>query len=101
MAGEMLGSMALFSFAFVTLLAGAFTTYFGQGRSRSAGVALLIVGLLAGLTFAWFSALVPLGMQAPLRWSAATAVNGILGLVGAAVGALVAVGLFLAAIMRT
>lgn len=101
MAGDVVGSMALFSFALFTVLAGVFTTYFGQGKSRRAGAALLLVGVAGFVVFGWFTALVPLSVQAPVAWSAATAISGILSIVGAVLGAVVAVGLFLAAIMRT
>jgi hypothetical protein len=36
-------------FALFMLLAGIFTAYFGSGKSRMIGVALLVIGLVVGL----------------------------------------------------
>ena len=36
-------------FALFMLLAGIFTAYFGSGKSRMIGVALLVIGLVAGI----------------------------------------------------
>lgn len=95
-----LWSMAVFAFGVVTFLAGAFTTYFGKGRSRGIGVGLVVVGVVVVALFAWFANLVALGPVPPVVWSSTMAVDAILAVVGALIGGAVAVGLFLASIMN-
>lgn len=100
MVADVFVSMSLFAFGLFTLLAGVFTAYFGAGQSRGIGAVLLLVGVVAVGLFGWFTSLVPLGAVPPVAWSSTMAVDGIVSLVGAAVGAGVAVLLFLGAIMK-
>lgn len=100
MTGDVFSSMALFSFAVLTLASGLFTAYFGAGASRRIGTALVVVGLVGLFLFVWFTGLFALDVEAPVRWSSTAAVDGILGLVGAIVGGALAVVLFLASIMK-
>jgi hypothetical protein len=89
-------TILLLVFGLFLILAGLFTSYFGSGKSRTIGVALLVVGLVVGfLTGYWYhlhpanEALVPLILET------------ILVIVAAVVGALIAVGIFLVAIMKS
>ncbi len=90
----------LLVFALFMILAGVFTAYFGSGKSRTVGVGLLagglIVGLLAGYGYhaGW---LYPhhTGQLGSLVW------ESFLVIVAAVIGALVAVGIFLVAIMKS
>lgn len=91
-------STLLLSFAFTFLIAGFFGAYFGQGRSRAVGfvialVALLLLGLFAALTWE----LVP-GLQ-PI-FNAAAVGQALVAVVAATLGSLVAVGAFVAVVMR-
>jgi hypothetical protein len=82
-------------FALFMILAGLFTSYFGSGKSRTIGIVLLVVGLLVGL-FA--------GYEYHLRSDGhllAMVEEAALILIAALIGALVAVGLFLVAIMKS
>jgi hypothetical protein len=89
----------LLVFALFMILAGIFTAYFGSGKSRTVGVGLLaagiVIGLLAGLAYhdGWFGG--HKGMLGALVWEA------FLVIVAAVIGALVAVGIFLVAIMKS
>ena len=82
------------AFALFMILAGIFTAYFGSGKSRTIGVVLLIVGLVVGL-FAGYEYHAISGHLLAIVEEAA------LILVAAIVGALIAVGLFLVAIMKS
>ena len=85
-------------FALFMLLAGIFTAYFGSGKSRMIGVALLVIGLLVGIIW------VVLGMESvgvidvdlsAVIW------NAFLYIIAGVIGALIAIGAFLLAIMKS
>jgi len=85
-------------FALFMLLAGIFTAYFGSGKSRMIGVVLLVIGLVVGILW------VVMGMDSvaiidvdlsQVIWDAFTFI-----LAGVA-GALIAIGVFLVAIMKS
>src|SRR5438034_7807107 len=48
-------TILLLTFALFLLITGAFTAYFGSGKSRKIGVGLLIGGLVVGLAWGWYS----------------------------------------------
>ena len=85
-------------FALFMLLAGIFTAYFGSGKSRMIGVALLIIGLVVGIIW------VVLGMDSvdvinvdlsKVIWDA------FVFILAGLLGALAAIGVFLLAIMKS
>ncbi len=87
---QILEFSAGFWFSLLMLLAGAFTAYFGSGKSRVIGALLMLVG--AGVAFVcwwfwWQTALSILLMQ-------------ILVVVGAIIGAIAALAIFMVAIMK-
>jgi uncharacterized membrane-anchored protein len=92
-------TILLLVFGLFLILAGLFTAYFGSGKSRMIGVALLVVGFIAGIG---------VGLVYHYNFSTSTHAE-LLGLVwetflvivAAAVGALVAVAIFLVAIMKS
>ena len=93
-------TILVFVFAFVILLAGAFTAYFGSGKSRKIGLALLAVGLAVGLLWAYLVGWSGIEIFDKLSaWD--VMVSAILNLVAAAIGAAVAVGVFLVAVMKS
>lgn len=81
-------------FGLFLILAGAFTAYFGSGKSRTIGVALLVVGLVVGLLSAYGYHHAD-GTLHELLWGA------FLVLIAAVIGALVAIAIFLVAIMKS
>jgi len=84
----------LLVFGLFLILAGLFTAYFGSGKSRTIGVALLVVGLVVGLAGGfWFSN--SYHHLQSLVWQA------FLVILAAAIGALVAIAIFLVAIMKS
>jgi len=90
----------LLVFALFMILAGVFTAYFGSGKSRTVGVGLLaagiVVGLLSGYAYyaGWFGS-ADKGHLGTLIW------ESFLVIIAAVIGALVAVGIFLVAIMKS
>ncbi|HTT15855.1 MAG TPA: hypothetical protein VMH49_00635 [Thermoplasmata archaeon] len=88
----------LLVFALFMILAGVFTAYFGSGKSRTVGVGLLVAGLVIGLLagYAYHAGWIgSKGRLGALIW------ESFLVIVAAVIGALVAVGIFLVAIMKS
>ncbi|MBN1677701.1 MAG: hypothetical protein JW880_04110 [Candidatus Thermoplasmatota archaeon] len=85
-------------FALFMLLAGIFTAYFGSGKSRMIGVALLVIGIVVGILW------VVMGLDSvsvidvdlsDVVW------NAFLYILSGVLGALAAIGVFLVAIMKS
>lgn len=90
----------LLVFSLFLILAGVFTAYFGSGKSRTIGVGLLVGGLVIGIASGYFYHTGALNSGASddlstLVWQA------FLVILAAVIGALVAVGIFLVAIMKS
>ena len=93
-------TILVFAFALVVLVAGVFTAYFGSGKSRVIGVVLLIVGLVVGIVWAYlvgWSSIEPF-CSVP-AWD--VEYDAVVSIVAALIGALVAVGIFLVAVMKS
>ncbi|MFY9717665.1 MAG: hypothetical protein WAK40_07015 [Thermoplasmata archaeon] len=93
-------TILLLVFSLFLILAGIFTAYFGSGKSRTVGVGLLAAGLVVGLLTGYFYHAGTLdgsksGHLEALIW------ESFLVIVAAVIGALVAVGIFLVAIMKS
>lgn len=86
-------------FGLFLLLSGAFTAYFGSGKSRKIGAGLIVAGLVVGGLLAfYYHSLGGGGISAtffPLLEGT------IVVLLAAALGALAAIGIFLVAIMKS
>jgi hypothetical protein len=86
----------LLIFGLFLILAGAFTAYFGSGKSRSIGVGLLVGGLVVGIGSGyWYHVANFEGGLSTLLW------ESFLVIVAAVIGALAAVAIFLVAIMKS
>ena len=94
-------SMMTLVFAIASVIAGIFTAYFGSGKSRAVGAILIIIGLLVGVIFLWGANLLSfMGAPIDLLNFSGTIINGIVAVIGAVIGALIALGIFLLAIMK-
>lgn len=79
------------------LLSGVFTAYFGRGKSRNIGISLTIVGVLF-----WIGTIVAHSEGVFDGTPFMDVLKASLFYVGAfVIGALIAIGIFLAAIMKT
>lgn len=95
---EVFFGILVFSFGLFTLLAGLFTAYFGAGKSRAIGFVLTILGIagiVAFIALTW--AIIP-GIN-PV-WDESAIVTSLMGVFGAAVGAVAALLVFLISIMK-
>ena len=93
-------SMLLLVFAVASVIAGFFTAYFGSGKSRAIGAILILIGLIVGIFFLWCVYLLPFLGTPPMQLAGST-LPGISAVIGAIIGALIALGIFLLAIMKS
>lgn len=90
-------SMLLLVFALGIMIAGLFTVYFGSGRSRTIGCILFLIGIILAAIFYNYSGGELWGNA---EWSWTEIKWGLAALIGGIVGALIALGVFLAGIMK-
>jgi hypothetical protein len=94
----------LMSFAIFSLIAGIFTAYFGAGKSRAIGGVLLVLGLVVILIWIYFTFMSEYPDDTLLgivHWEAAKTLDAFVTVLGAIVGAVIAIVLFLVAIMKS
>ena len=92
-------TVLLLVFSLLLLIAGVFTAYFGSGKSRKIGAGLLVIGLVIGIVVTFvFSSYGPLNDVVRI---AEVIKQSIAVILAAAIGAGIAVGLFLLAIMKS
>lgn len=97
--GAVFGGILVLSFGLTILLAGMFTSYFGAGKSRKIGLGLVLVGLLT--MFAWTTITFGISVITPVTaWDAEQMIVGVVAVLAGALGGLVAMAMFLIAIMR-
>lgn len=92
-------TVMLLMFGLFLILAGAFTAYFGSGKSRGIGIALLVIGLVVGIlvVMMYYS---DIGVPKALEFFEVLKAS-LIYIGGALVGALIAIGVFLVAIMKS
>jgi len=89
-------SMCMLGFAIGAVIAGIFTAYFGSGKSRAIGAVLLLIGIIVGILFWNYTD----GIWTTGGWGWETVKVGVVSLIGSLVGGLIALGVFLAGIMK-
>jgi hypothetical protein len=91
-------TVVIMIFGLFMLLAGIFTAYFGSGKSRVIGVALLAIGLIVGVVWAVMAidsvAVIDVDLG-KVVWDA------FLYILAGVIGAAAAIGVFLLAIMKS
>jgi hypothetical protein len=90
----------LLTFGVFSMAAGAFTAYFGSGKSRKIGAALVVLGLVVLIIVA-IMYLEDIGVPHNVDLLSDVVLPGLLHIVGALVGAAVALVVFLVAIMKS
>ena len=93
-------SMLTLVFAIASIIAGLFTAYFGSGKSRAVGAILIIIGLIIFGVFLYGAGLLGSVAAGSILYFKGTIVQGIVAILGALVGAGIALGIFLLAIMK-
>jgi hypothetical protein len=89
-------TVLLLTFALFLVITGAFTAYFGSGKSRKIGAGLLVGGLVVGLVWGYYAG--PVTQDVALGTVVLQSIGVILA---AVIGAAAAIGLFLLAIMKS
>ncbi len=89
-------TILLLTFALFLVITGAFTAYFGSGKSRKIGAGLLVGGLVVGILWGYYVG--PVNTGASLGDIVVQSIGVILA---AVIGAAAAIGLFLLAIMKS
>ena len=91
----------ILAFAFVLVLAGLFTAYFGNGKSRTAGIIMLLTGVVIGVL--WVFLCHGFGSDPIIEgvsiWN--VFVDAIINILAAFIGAVVAVAIFLVAVLKS
>lgn len=90
----------LITFGVFSLAAGGFTAYFGAGKSRKIGAALLALGVVI-LLLVMMMFLYDIGVDPNVKLWSDIVYPALIHLIGAAVGAGVALVVFLVAIMKS
>ena len=94
-------SMLTLVFAIASIIAGIFTAYFGSGKSRAVGAILIVIGLIVFIIFLYGAGLLGfMGEPSGFLNFKDTIVQGVIAILGAIVGAGIALGIFLLAIMK-
>jgi len=94
-------SMLMLVFGLASIVAGIFTAYFGSGKSRAVGAILIIIGLIVFILFLWGAGVLGfMGDPPTIMNFFGVVTNGIVAVIGAVIGALIALGIFLLAIMK-
>lgn len=91
-------TILLLTFALFLLITGAFTAYFGSGKSRKIGAGLLVGGLVVGIV--WALGVGPYNFIGSVRL-ADVILEAVVVIIAALIGAAAAIGLFLLAIMKS
>lgn len=89
-------TILLLTFGLFLVITGAFTAYFGSGKSRKIGVGLLVGGLVVGVLWGWFAGPYQGGVEL-----GSIIIQSIGVILAAIIGAAAAIGLFLLAIMKS
>jgi hypothetical protein len=99
---EIFLTMFVLMFGIFCLVFGVFTAYFGSGRSRNIGGGLCLLGIVAFIMVLWFTAILPFAVPHDFfEWDLQVVIDGFIAVLGFIVGALVALGIFLGAIMKS
>ena len=92
-------TILLLTFAVFLVITGAFTAYFGSGKSRKIGGGLLVGGLAVGIV--WGLGVGPLDFIPNSINLLSLIIDTLIVLIAAIIGAVAAIGLFLLAIMKS
>lgn len=91
-------TILLLTFALFLLITGAFTAYFGSGKSRKIGAGLLVGGLVVGIV--WVLGVGPYNFIGSVGLGDVI-LQAVVVIIAALIGAAAAIGLFLLAIMKS
>ena len=94
-------TVMILAFAIILALAGIFTAYFGTGKSRTAGIIMLIVGVAVGVLWVFLCngfGSTPIIDNVDIGEVLCSA---LIDLVGFMIGAIAAIAIFLVAVLKS
>lgn len=94
-------TILVLTFSLFLVITGTFTAYFGSGKSRKIGGGLLGGGFGFGIVWGWLTGIAKMDPLAPSSGLLNLVIESIAVIAAAAIGALLAIGLFLLAIMKS
>lgn len=93
-------TIIVFVFSIVLLIAGIFSAYFGSGKSRTYGMIMLVVGIVVLVLWTYLVGYSDIALFNDVAaWD--VMYNTLISLIAVLVGALVAVGIFLVAVLKS
>jgi hypothetical protein len=93
-------TVLILTFALFTLIAGIFTAYFGAGKSRKIGGILIVLALVVGMIYTLPPIREATGIASGIDISAIV-IDAAIILIAALIGIVIALLLFLGAIMKS
>ena len=93
-------TIVIFVFAIVMVIAGIFSAYFGSGKSRTYGMIMLAVGAVVLALWTYLVGYSDITLFSDVAaWD--VMYNTLISLIAVLIGALVAVGIFLVAVLKS
>ncbi|MCQ2085573.1 MAG: hypothetical protein MJZ21_05455 [archaeon] len=93
-------SVAILIFAVFMVLLGLFAAYFGKGKNRIYGLTILVVGLIVGIVYGYLVYDGPIeAIKNVAAWD--LIYQAIVNLLAVGIGAIVAVAIFLVAVLKS
>lgn len=92
-------TLVVLVFAIVMVLAGAFAAGLGSGKSRACGGAMLVIGLAVGIVWVYLNQTGVEPFCNVALWD--LIYDALVNLIAILIGALVAVGIFLAVVLKS
>lgn len=93
-------SVAILVFAVFMVLLGLFAAYFGKGKNRIYGLTILVVGLIVGIVYGYLVYDGPIeAIKNVAAWD--LIYQAIVNLLAVGIGAIVAVAIFLVAVLKS
>ena len=94
-------TVIILAFAIFMVITGLFTAWFGNGKSRIAGFAMLVAGVIVGAI--WIVLSGSGSIMDPVFdvdvWN--VFLNALVDVIGVMIGALIAIGIFLLAVLKS
>jgi hypothetical protein len=101
MSGMDFVTVMVLAFAIFLALAGIFTAWFGNGKSRIAGAVMIVIGAVVGVLWALLCGAFNV-MDPVIDVNVADVfINALINFAGVIVGALVAIGIFLVVVLKS
>ena len=93
-------TIVIFVFAVVMMIAGVFSAYFGSGKSRTYGIVMLVTGLVVFVIWAFLVGWSNIELFVEVA-ALDLMIESLITFLAIMLGALIAVGIFLVAVLKS